>query len=899
MAYVKWRRGDEEIARRIGRDNIKKGDMAIALAEVGSPEDQAIKAGTPDSVVVAPDGVHRRIIRGIKNAAGTPSDRHKGVQVDENCHALFFINGELVGRLRPGAHRFDRVPEELKGKTQVWSPEVLLVDAGEIWIDTKVREVSTADPLKVDITAQIAIEIEDPAQLLRNVLKSRDAYTIDDIKRELFRPVIAAIEAFAETRTAASLTAPDATLRTDLVGAIVANCGDFLARCGLSIAGVNAFETRSEIGKQNLASQQWRNEALAELRELRENDRVKALVEAYNAEQAQIAKEKKEAEEAEQREEDRLRKAAEKAAGRQEAAEALEDEEVDAEIRTTRDRQALAEKRRQIDVWAAFAAETLRETQLQRSHKLELQDRLEGLADSFKKKGVLREEDWKQFQQDIGWKKLQRDWEDASRGWKSKEHAKQLELKSEHHRRLRVQALELLDLRLAEEVALAQMNQKADIQTLASELSERRVNEMLSLDQVEEEAKQGLAKLVFEGTQDEDQRAHQATITGQKRSQELELDRWTFADTVARMKANAKADMGKEELRVEAELTRLATQVLEAALDKQMARNLVQEAEAEGNKALVEIDLSIDKLKDEAGLDQAERAHQQKQRWADEEAARRKAQAEDAIGIRRMEIDLEHKRKMLELEEKEAKANLGHEQLAKTLELEGKLDDGKWAREQKERREKFEQRLKEQQQIHDHRMDELSRRQQTELTAIEADKEIKLAALNAQVNAARIGAEAQVAISEAENNAEHEKKLRGAVEGHAVKTEGLLREQLSQAEKHADDWKNNADKRGEETREGVRLGADIANQAAGQAHAAEKQSRDTLADGLTEQNRQAMGLANNTVQANASARGVNVTQTNHPPAAASAAPPPCTCVHCNTVHHQLERRCSGCGRRLP
>jgi hypothetical protein len=110
----------------------------------------------------------------------------KGIIVEQGTRALLFINGALAETLQPGLHEVGGLIEKLKHLESYRIAMVVLVDVGDIEIAFTIPDVYTKDPLKLDITCKVVIQLSNPSFFFNNVMKGRDRYLIDELKGSLY-----------------------------------------------------------------------------------------------------------------------------------------------------------------------------------------------------------------------------------------------------------------------------------------------------------------------------------------------------------------------------------------------------------------------------------------------------------------------------------------------------------------------------------------------------------------------------------------------------------------------------------------------------------------------------------------------------------------------------------------
>ncbi len=606
MAYIDWRRGEGVLACRLDRGKIPLGDMAAGVG------DGSTGAGRPDGVVVDPDGLHRKGVKWVKDLGGTAPAKEKGVFIEMGSRALFFVNGRYEGELAQGAYRLDRIERSLEKRLHTYHPVVVLLDAGETWIDFEVYKQRTADDEEADLFLQLAIQLTDPELFFANVMKGAESFSVAELRKRLFSALRAGVGQYAAQRNGSDLAQVTDRARNDLLMVLQGSCSDILRAMGFALVRVNVFT--SEVALDNVrrraaAKRKADRQSLAEEREQSDVD----------AERAALTLDKTRKEYAQRKDQadlDRLIKTGE-------AEDALAGQKVDDGLAHEGKLQELATLKNKIDVWARFADETLRCKALEQHHVLELRNQLDEMAQDYRKLGKIRDEEWDDFQRDIDWKHKQQQWEDLDRDLEGSEKAEDRTLKAEQARRQRNHILQLLDMRLAKELQQTQLQDADEITRLKLELARRQIEEKLDLDKVDARAGQELAQVLFEGRQAADAR--------DQSSLEQSL---TYAQRTAEM----KRVLDREALNHEVEVNQLRAEIVLSAVDRKEADNLLAQVTRQGETE----DL-------EHTLDQAAKGYQ---------AARDERLADVTLDL---EVDSERARVYREIRFQKAKAEMDAE----------------------------------------------------------------------------------------------------------------------------------------------------------------------------------------------------------------------------------------------
>ncbi len=755
MAYIEWRRGEDEIAVRIQNKDVPWGNVAV---EAGGEVAGVTKPGKPAEVVVDPDGIHRKAVKAVKDAWGSSPDKEKGVIVELGSRALFFINGRYEGELNHGAHRIDKLPADLKKELRVYHPTVVLVDAAETWLAFKMHELPTADDQSVSVFAQLAFKLVDPAVFFMNVMKSRENYGEAELRRALFQPLRAGIEQFARGRTGQDLVAASDQARQDLLVAIEGSTRNLLGRIGFEIVDVNVFQTEAALEAAARYAREQRREARQELADDKADDKVAGEEADWEHDKGERAHERS------------TRTAAQTEDHRRHDAEVnLDNREWQADHDQRSDNRELDDRRRRIDTWSRFAEEMIRKNVLDKTHSLQELDRLAQVAQDFKQLGVLRDEEWQDFQRDVDWKHLEQQWSDvdrkADRALDEGEAAEDRKQRAEIARRQRRTVLTKLDETLANEVTQLKMKEAASIDQLKLELARKRIEEQLGHDRVDEEARQELQRLVYRGKRQQQELDHGVAE-----------QRLTFDERIAEL----KHALGTQRLRYEAEVSALQAEITLAAVDEAEAANLLARVQQDGASQQLDHDLDLAARKFEAALKmRAQTVDQQLDEQTRTADAARKAKLDDAKAdadadayADERDLDLLGRKQQLDRDAKWDKL----ERLKELAEIDKGIDDAELNRDLARKQAD---------------LDELKTQQQHEtgLKKLEVDKDIKR--MEAEVEALRVKATMGADQLEAVEGMEDAR-----VEAHKAKARGDQRdyERQIEAERRDELRKDSADR---------------------------------------------------------------------------------------------------------
>jgi hypothetical protein len=124
----------------------------------------------------------------------------KGVVVEQGTKALIFINGALAETLQPGAYDLNNRQINF---TQINTGTAILVDAGDVALQMDLKGIYTSDPLAIDLTCNIVMQVDTPVFFFNNVMKGRRNYLRSELKRSLYDELM---NAFSEAIGKKSVT---------------------------------------------------------------------------------------------------------------------------------------------------------------------------------------------------------------------------------------------------------------------------------------------------------------------------------------------------------------------------------------------------------------------------------------------------------------------------------------------------------------------------------------------------------------------------------------------------------------------------------------------------------------------------------------------------------------------
>jgi hypothetical protein len=115
-----------------------------------------------------------------------PGVLKKGIIVEQGTKALLFVNGAFAEILPAGRHDIGGLGPKLRRFDPYRTGTAVLVDAGDTEFEFTITDVRTKDPLALDVTCKVVVQIENPAFFFNNVMKGRRSYLVSDLRSTLY-----------------------------------------------------------------------------------------------------------------------------------------------------------------------------------------------------------------------------------------------------------------------------------------------------------------------------------------------------------------------------------------------------------------------------------------------------------------------------------------------------------------------------------------------------------------------------------------------------------------------------------------------------------------------------------------------------------------------------------------
>ncbi len=162
----------------------------------------------------------------------------KTLTIEPGVRAMILEGGHSVGEVPPGQYTLQGLTDKLKFWTKK-TITAILTRQGEVALDLNCSGLATSELLEVEVAVRLSVQIDDVALFQKNLLASRQALTVDDL-REIVLPIVRQ----ALWETVGRLSIKDLTgdqARTDLELCVGQALGTALVRNGLRFSHVQTL----------------------------------------------------------------------------------------------------------------------------------------------------------------------------------------------------------------------------------------------------------------------------------------------------------------------------------------------------------------------------------------------------------------------------------------------------------------------------------------------------------------------------------------------------------------------------------------------------------------------------------------------------------------------------------
>jgi SPFH domain / Band 7 family/Double zinc ribbon len=110
----------------------------------------------------------------------------KGVIVEQGTKALLFINGALAETLQPGMYDLGGISSKIRNFDLHRTGTAILIDSGDVELNMNLAGIYTNDPLNIDVTCKVIVQIDNPTFFFNNVMKGRRSYLLSELRSSLY-----------------------------------------------------------------------------------------------------------------------------------------------------------------------------------------------------------------------------------------------------------------------------------------------------------------------------------------------------------------------------------------------------------------------------------------------------------------------------------------------------------------------------------------------------------------------------------------------------------------------------------------------------------------------------------------------------------------------------------------
>lgn len=162
--------------------------------------------------------------------------------VQDGVRALLMTRGRLVGTLPSGQHDVDGPFKQVLNLLSGEGPTVLLlVDEGDITLDTMVKGLSSREGIAGEARVRITLALGWPEMFYRNLMKDRVAYAENELVAQFLPELRDGLQAFIGTHKIDDLF-NNAALRDQAALSLKNRLSGSLSRMGFGLVGLNFVE---------------------------------------------------------------------------------------------------------------------------------------------------------------------------------------------------------------------------------------------------------------------------------------------------------------------------------------------------------------------------------------------------------------------------------------------------------------------------------------------------------------------------------------------------------------------------------------------------------------------------------------------------------------------------------
>ncbi|MCG3173705.1 MAG: hypothetical protein GMKNLPBB_01906 [Myxococcota bacterium] len=177
-----------------------------------------------------------------------PGKLQTGVLVEHGAVAMLFVDGRYEGRLEPGFHQL-RAETGLLGKaldffTRAKQYAVVVIDAGLNGVSMGFPDLITSDNIKVWAGGEFFLSVENPSVFHVNLMKGRDAYSLEELNRAILPEMQNAMQVFIKGKKYADLIGSE-EIKSELLYVLSTQLPNTFNQMGLKVTRVGGLNFRS------------------------------------------------------------------------------------------------------------------------------------------------------------------------------------------------------------------------------------------------------------------------------------------------------------------------------------------------------------------------------------------------------------------------------------------------------------------------------------------------------------------------------------------------------------------------------------------------------------------------------------------------------------------------------
>lgn len=203
-------------------------------------------------------------LEGEENKAGTAIDDHRWARaatdfaarvsvedvpgffrkeliVEGGTKALLMIDGAFAGELAPGRYDLVAAARSVPLIGRARSATAVLVEEGDVLLRFDFQDVPTSDPLRIGVSCEVRLKIQDLALYFRNFMKGNRRSTLGDLRLHLLPEIRNALFETIRERSTRDLSS-DLSLKKQIEVRLESHLRTTLERIGLILFQVRTFD---------------------------------------------------------------------------------------------------------------------------------------------------------------------------------------------------------------------------------------------------------------------------------------------------------------------------------------------------------------------------------------------------------------------------------------------------------------------------------------------------------------------------------------------------------------------------------------------------------------------------------------------------------------------------------